>query len=699
MLDPSKKIEVELALKKDRFEEELRSVAKSGSGLKSLQGRLGKDKTQIEKNILKQRMKLEGPEATKKQQQAAGKALKFEKEKLKLINLQVKETQKLQNEVSRAYKAAASYSGTGFGGGGPTKGGIGGAFRMLGGVAGKAAMALGGAAVGAVSSQVSQGYGQWSQYRQAQGSLVGTGDGPGFRSRMDERVGPGVKRGYGPTETMQQALTAAKATGNAESVTTLQDLTRTIGMDSGAAGGVMGQLTRGGQDFKGKGSSGKRELEKSLAAGLASGLDRARMPEFIQGVGRLVETQGGRQGGDVTSVGFSKILGAMGKTGLSGMEGQRGASVLSQLNESMVKPGGGDYGQALMLQAMGFGKPGGDSSYYEALTKQERGATDPENVRALFAETKTQYGGGEEQILALREMTGLSITQLEGMRKAVDNLDNEGLADAIENAKPIEEQSLTQMQDMGSHIERMAWLDERMVDIGEKSRAGIEGIQNHINSMVDKAIPLAEATLDTTKDMLWVLKAGLDVVMPDETAVDFMNTSEKSVKADANKAFDALNKLGNPGAGVAAFDLATNTINKLHDISQSPQVDPYIQGKAAEEKLPVYDIKSGLGSPERSKAVNALMSQKDLGLNPETEKIRQSIRADIKTKLVTPGRKDETEALQNIPSPLLREIQRKMVGVLDAVGQGVNAQNEGNTNTKGPKVSSRAGPNGLEIVD
>lgn len=490
MPDQTKKIEVELALKKDKFEQELKAVAKSGSGLRSLEGRLGKEKSQVEKNILKQRMKLEGPQAQKKNAQVAQKVLKFEKEKLKLISQQVKETKKLQLAQTNAWKANKRFSKTV--GGAPTGGGMAGAAMAVGGMAAKIAMALGGAAVGAVSTQIQQGYGKYSQYRQAQGALTGTG---ARKEEMDAARASGVERGYRPTETMQQALIAAKATGQASSVTTAQDLSRITTMDVGESAGFMGTLTRGGKGFGGKGGvGGQKELEKAIAAGFKSGLDQARMPEFIQGVGKLVELQSARQGGDVSSIGFSKMMLAMGMTEQSGMMGARGASALAQLNEAMVKPGGGSAGQAIMMQAFGFGKPGGTTSYYEARKRQQEGAT-PANVKAMFDEFERQYGGGERANLAMERTTGLSLTQIEGLKEARANLDDKKIEEILNKARPTEVQALEELQKLGTHILRLSDLDDRLVGIGEQNAEVIENLQNLANAAIDKLIPLATATL------------------------------------------------------------------------------------------------------------------------------------------------------------------------------------------------------------
>ena len=695
MLDPTKKIEVEIAAKTDKFQDQLRNLGKSTPGLKALGGQLEKKKTQLERSILQDRMKLESPQATKAQQAAAKKNIRFKQLELAITKQQLKETKSITAELAKQKKFNKSFSGTV--GGKPTAGGMGGAAAMLGKLGIGAAISALGAVAGAVKAQIDEGYGKWSQYRQAQGGLAGTG---ATRADMDAAAKGGVKRGYGYTETMQQALTAAKATGNANSVGTLQDLTRTIGMDSGSAAGLMGQMTRGGSGFGGsEGSSGKRELEKSLAAGFASGLDRARMPEFMQGVGKLVEMQGGRQGGDVSGVGFSKMLGAMGMTGASGMKGARGANVLQQLNEAMVKPGGGEAGQALMLQAYGFGKPGGDTGYYEALKRQEQGAMDPENVRDMFAEIERQYGGGQEGALAARSMTGLSLTQVESLRDATKNLDDAGLKKAIEEAKPIEEQSLKQLEGIGEHLVRLHELDARLVNIGETFHKDIEDMQDIYNKGLDKVFPVLKEGTDMARDLLWAIREefGQSHKGPEKTY-------DKSDVNDQKRAITAQTaKLGtedfNPQTVKDA--IKQSIVNYGSIISTAGEHDREAGYKARVQHTAGSELLTEMGGKDKAsgrhiklEAINALLN-KDQEM-PELTQMEQVQRSSFQmaweAAQKTPNDfTDDTKALEalNANGPL-HSILQEAIQLVNK--QAAAAREQARANNEGGKRATEAEP-------
>ena len=514
MADDQKTIELKLKASTEELEAGLSDATRKVKRLEGLASRLRKGKTKDVKKMVDLDKKLTDTRKQKKGIDTATQLKKLAQDRLKILKDTTKEASNLNKELQKTIQLQNKATGGKGKGGGPvhprrfsrTLGGMPSGAGLAGaagavGAAGLAVLAAAvGAAIGTVSSQINAGYGAYSKYARAQGGLVGSGTN---LSAMRSARHAGVLRGYGPAETMQQARAVALQTGQAGQVTRAQDIARTTMLDVGGAASFMGQLTRAGNGFGGKaGIAGRRQTEKVIAAGFKSGLDRARIPEFIQGVGKLVEQRAAVQGGNVKAGGYAKMLAAMGMTGASGMQGTRGVNVLSKLDQAIQKPGGGEYGQALMLQAFGFGKPGGNATYYEALKRQEQGAMNVNNVKDLFKETRKQYGGGDEQILALRQMTGLSITQLENMRGAVNNLDDKGLKKAIEKAKPVEEQSLDQMKIMGKHVQRIARLDDRLVGIGEEMRGPLESMQDSINTLVEKLLPIAKTILDTMAQIL-----------------------------------------------------------------------------------------------------------------------------------------------------------------------------------------------------
>ncbi|GAF90087.1 unnamed protein product, partial [marine sediment metagenome] len=165
-----------------------------------------------------------------------------------------------------------------------------------------------------------------------------------------------------------------------------------------------------------------------------------------------------------------------------------------RLNESIVKPGGGEAGQAMMLQAFGFGKPGGGSSYYEAKKRQQEGAT-PENVKAMFGEFGKQKGGGEAQILALETVTGLGITQLEELREVVQTMSGPGreakLKEILDKAAPPEVKAAKGIADLGDMAKQQAIVTNHALTVGKQVAASVMAMQLAMNELVVTILPQA----------------------------------------------------------------------------------------------------------------------------------------------------------------------------------------------------------------
>lgn len=353
--------------------------------------------------------------------------------------------------------------------------------------------------VGAVTGFALQGFqnafAEYQQYGQALGGLVGLGTPGQLRGgrRAAGRAG-GAALGYSMTETAQQAAGIGRATGNIGAVFKAQQAARATGMDVGEVGGYMGMIRQAGFGFGGMaqgpggqmqqvGQSGPKQLEKIIAAGMASGIEKARLPEFLQGVAGITQAAGARAAGAVNVKDISAFQAVLGKSGYAGFQGTRGAAVAQQVMQATVTPGGGESGQAMMLQALGFGKPGGKSSYYDALRRQQQGMQKPENVMAMFKEVYSQLGatgkGGsaavqQEANIALSEMSGLSLEQVEALGDIFNSGKNsekqlEEMRKEIEKAEPLDKQALKEMKKgFGGTVTYLAGMSDMMVAIGSK---------------------------------------------------------------------------------------------------------------------------------------------------------------------------------------------------------------------------------------
>ncbi len=370
---------------------------------------------------------------------------------------------------------------------------------------------IAGGLLGVVTSQMQQAYAARLQYGQAYGQLAGLGGRGQGKATIDRARGLGVRMGFDPSAVAGIAGATARATGRlgGTDLTTAMQFMRATGMDIGGTANIMGGLARGGA---GTGRT-RQEMQKMLAMGMETGLKRARMPEFFQAMTGLVNRQASVMAGDVSAMPAARLLAQMQMSKLSGLTGARGGAALAQLDAAIRKPGGGEAGQALMLQAFGFGKPGGTATYYEALKRQEQGIFGAGNAQAMFAEARRQYGGGEAAILALREMTGLSISQLEALRDVVDsNVSSEEMQEQIlrleqEAGKKggrfdLGREATKQMKAFGDTTKRLAHLTNRLVNIGDKLKKPIENIQDHINNLVEELTPTIVSALKFISDKL-----------------------------------------------------------------------------------------------------------------------------------------------------------------------------------------------------
>lgn len=520
MADEDKTIKVTFVGDTKSLDESFAKANKQASTFGTLFSKVSSVTSRNKKEQQKLDSKMNSPSTMKATLESKRAVLATEKAILKTVQQQNTAYSNQKRLLSQLATAGGRGQGAGIGGtgvpgtgAGPGPGGgkrgfgsrLKGLLGGLGGFALKGVAATGGLLAGAVGAQMRQGYAAYTDYATNLAQLAGTG---ATNPQMARARAKGVGYGYGPSATAAQARQAAIETGYASSVTTAQMLSRGTSLDVNQATGLLGTLTRAGTGFGGGTQKGNQELKKIIALGFESGIADARIPEFIQGVEQVVEAQGARQGGVVSAADFANVLQAMGETGAPGLQGARGAAVLQQLNEAIVHPGGGEAGQALVSQAMGFGKPGGNTSYYEAVKMQERGAT-PQNIARLFRETRGQFGGGEEQILGLREITGLTASVLEQLEKAARTLEgpkrDQEIERILKEARPAEERAADSMKEVGFHAERIAILQNRLTNIGELEYAAITDIQDGINTIVDQLLPVAIPALNAiAKPFAWL---------------------------------------------------------------------------------------------------------------------------------------------------------------------------------------------------
>ena len=564
MVDTKKEIKLE-------FTADTSAVKKAMQEFKAYQQEMGQNARQVSKIGIKSQKELHKVAKKTEKHEKLHRGRKAVEAERKLQ----KEVKKTTKEIEKRHKAYAGISKqmdhivskvkriqrdahTGRGGKGGSGGGRGGSgggrfdrinkgggafvgnlLKGIGGLLTTALFGIAGGGFGLLTGQLSGGYQERIQYGRQYGQLAGTG---GRLRDLQRQRGFGVHMGMGPIELAQQAVPFARATGQVggSALRTGIALQRATSLNVGEASQFMGMMTQAGTGFGGKaGKAGKAELIKTLALGVHSGLDRARMPEFFAATTSLVQRQMGASAGNVASSAAGRLLAMLGASGHAGLQGARGGQVAGALDQAIRRPGGGEVGQAFMLQAMGFGKPGGSASYYEALRKQEQGVFGAGNLESMFAETRSQYGGGQAQILALRTLTGLTIDQLEAVRDVVEsNMSSEERQAALQKiqaeAKSIEEQALDEMREFGDTTEHMAHLQNRSVGIGDDIKVAVERMEKVLNAAIEHAMPIVVKALEKIADLMesiynW-LKNVLGDLLGNDVEEQFTDRKKKTLE-------------------------------------------------------------------------------------------------------------------------------------------------------------------------
>lgn len=372
------------------------------------------------------------------------------------------------------------------------------AKRILGG-----AVNLGGRVLGGVTNMfmgaAQQGYARYNDVMGAgRAPLVGLAGGRTTMRNINKRMGS--RLGFNVSESQALIPTMGRATGTTGPREMEQGM-RATGLDSGELSSFYQTIRGGGSrfgDLSGAGvskgqSSGGQEFQKWIALGMKSGIEKARLPQFFEGIQGIMEEQLKVSSGDVKGTGIGKILAAMGASGFSGFQGARGAAIAGKLNAGIMNPGGGEAGKAFMLQAMGFGNPGSRVSFGSAERKMERGLNG-DNLMSVMGETRKQFGQGDEASHVLKEIFGVSLDQADKLQQIFDS-DKSDLEKSKEmqkvadESKSLEKQSLEAMTGISGEMKYLSKIYDESVKQGATAAPLIKAIEKWERELVTKYMP------------------------------------------------------------------------------------------------------------------------------------------------------------------------------------------------------------------
>jgi hypothetical protein len=473
--------------------------------------------------------------------------------------------------------------------------------RMMGKV-GRGAAFAGGGMMGLLLGAMFKGYANYLQAQQSFGPLIGMGGGTSAMRLANQMPStPGRKRdnlGYNVMERAQMAAAMGRATGSV-SPGAMMLASRATGMNTGELSGVFGAMREAGTRFSGPGTvmgaggkeqltifkgTGRREFTRILAAGMYSGLEKARLPDFATGVAQMTRQFGMTRGGRVDTQGFASLMGAFGRFGGVGFQGGRGMNVAGKLHQAFMQPGAGPEGMAIMRQAMGYGRPGGGTSFYQAEKMRERGLSDPKNFARLMDFMKQTVPDQRARALELRGLVpGLSLEQAEGLMKIHESSASmeDKMADVqniMDKAKPLQERAAEAMEKAATALRRIAGRFDTSVGIGAKSAKliqQVEDLQMKLVKLLIKWIPKIGAMLEkiweAVKPIAEILMKGLGVIA---------KGVGEAISWGQEKAYQGITKVLGGHGRVKSIDKKTTEAARLWD--EALRIEKSDPKKAAE---------------------------------------------------------------------------------------------------------------------
>jgi len=197
-------------------------------------------------------------------------------------------------------------------------------------------------------------------------------------------------------------------------INTMGNLAKGMGMDKAQTFNQMGGLANAGA-FGSLGKMRANEFAALIADGVSRGSMKGREGEVLSSINTLVNTQMQMLTKPEGVGGMVGALTSMNQSGRPGLMGNRGANVLSKMNNGIMNPGGGEFGEMLMYNAIAPGE-----NYYDFKYKQEEGAFgDNKNLEKVMASMKRDFPDGRTRQHAMKTMFGISMHQADGLEKAL----------------------------------------------------------------------------------------------------------------------------------------------------------------------------------------------------------------------------------------------------------------------------------------
>lgn len=350
----------------------------------------------------------------------------------------------------------------------------------------------------------------------------------GFRSAgYDSRSG--AKFGYSADAAARLQAGAARegmaGVGSGRSAFMLNRALGERGVGWGAA------LMRQQGTTGGKGSRDAiRQLSQAMAIGVKTGLDEARIGEFLQAGVEYAEAQLKVTPDNNQYKQFIRELGLVQMRGGPGMRGRYGSAALGQVDQA-VKGAQGTQ-QSFLLRAFGMGRGAG---FFKSLQRQESGVAGQgeggeSNMMAIMKQLRSEYGAGKEgglsqsgalafkgmgfgstsmakkfgEIYLQRQSGKLTAKQATEKVKQIQDKEKEA------KMPTIQRKAYAVMANFGGVAKMLAGRFNKLSDFGAKNYDLKETITKFQIGMIDTIKPI----MDSVKPLVGLITNGLTTVMP-----------------------------------------------------------------------------------------------------------------------------------------------------------------------------------------
>lgn len=523
MADTLYKVNVKFHADVSDYLKSVKHLTKEGKTINLQNAKMSAVATKQQKAVIKL-----AKDSSKHHNQVSPKRSRELKEQSKLLQQQNKELKEQLELEKKLAKERGSRGGRGGGRGGGGGGGGGGGSQPrqrppgqgIGGPQGWAAdltqgilMGIGGQLVKGLVSLISMPFqaisGQYEAYRSyamSRSRLAGyAGGGISLDGSTEARKNL-IQYGFSPEESISLLASTAKATGGTGGYQAAGAFSKLLGMD---ATGLLGSFAQAGQGVKTQ-NAAEKALTRAVAAGIYSGLDKARLPEFVEGLQSLTGAAGGRAASVINPQEYARVLGLLGKTGLPGLQGSRGVGVAQALDQGFRNPGGGDEGRALVMASLGFGTPSGQTSWYNATKMMQQGLSvnGAGRMRALFRQTDNVYQSQQESNVAIGEMFGLSLDQVEGVRQAFGKKSDREIDQMLKDMTASEKDVLIDIRNIlkDSFLDQnrlQAEVADEQITAGDSMHEAMEDMQRILREFIVDVLP---AMVRSVNAMLLVLE-------------------------------------------------------------------------------------------------------------------------------------------------------------------------------------------------